>query len=220
LAWVTARAFNGHRPGLLADVWAVPSAVAVQLPLLAAAALAGRVAANRDRSAVVTVWTGPGDTVVSVVALAGWLACGVGSAYVSAGLLLAHAGTRATAPALALADVLAFLAFLLPAGVDAAVCLRTWRAIDPGQAARRAAVLRRAGHTAWAVGPWAAWPPRHGHGTHLVDQLLPVVPPAVWLVAVARTLGVAALLDARGFQAPAPDTLLRIRPAAPGPPFR
>jgi hypothetical protein len=107
--------------------------------------------------------------------------------------------------------------FLVPAGVDADRSLRAWRAIDPGQAARRAAALRRAGHTAWAVGPWAAWPPGHGHGRHLADELLPALPGRVWLVAVAATPALAALLDARGFTTPDPGSLLRVRPATPRP---
>jgi hypothetical protein len=220
LAWVTARAFGGYRPGWFADVWAVPSAVVVQLPLLASAVAGGRVAAARDRSAVVVVSTGPAQTAAAVVTLAGWLAAGAGADYVSAGLLLAHAGTQAQAYTLGLGDLLAWLVFLVPAGVDAACSLRTWRAIDAGQAARHAAVLRAAGHTAWAVGPWAAWPARHGHGTALIDELLPALPPHVWLVAVAATPGVAALLDARGFHTPHPGTLLRVRPATAAPPSR
>jgi hypothetical protein len=123
----------------------VPSAVAVQLPLLAAAVLTGRVAAGRDRSAVVVVWTGPAQTVASVIALAEWPASGVGTAYVSAGLLLADVGTPAQAYTRGTVDLLACLAFLVPAGVNAGRSLGTWRAINAGQAAHHAPGLRGPG---------------------------------------------------------------------------
>jgi hypothetical protein len=117
LAWVTARAFGGRRPGRFADVWPVSSAVAVQLPLLAAAVAGDRVAASRDRSAVVVVTTGPAQTAAAGVAWPDGWPPESGPPTSRPGCCWSTAATRAQAYALGLGDLLAWLVFLARLGL-------------------------------------------------------------------------------------------------------
>jgi hypothetical protein len=125
-------------------------------------------------------------------------------------LALNTATTRTGVIIVAVAALLTLI--LLPAmSIASVIAVQRWTA-GAANAERYTARLRRSGHTAWAIGPWAAWPSGHHTGTTLADQLLPAIPNDVWLVALARNPHIANTLEARGFLAPTGGGLLRVRP--------
>ena len=216
LAWVTSRAFAGDRwPRWVGDLWAIPPAVALYLPVVAAWALGGgRIATNADRTALVGVSVSRRDALPLVGVGVPWILVLVGAFNAAADGILALPRTP-TQDVVVLTAVLA-LTMLVVAPLAVQVWALFWRLRADGAAGadRYVVQLRRDGHTAWAIGPWATWPPHRKAGRKLVDQLLPQVPAHVWLVAVARDESVAGLLDERGFLTPAAAGLLRVRPPA------
>lgn len=215
LAWVAARAFLGERrANRVGGLWAVAPAALIYLPLLTTAALRRHVAASPDSRSVVAVWTGSRDRLTLIGVEVAELAILAGIIDVVTGLALATVTTLTGVIVVTVMLGALFALILLPATVDAsAMVVQRWKA-KAASAERYTAQLRHSGHTAWAIGPWAAWPPGRHTGTTLVDQLLPEVPPGVWLVAVARDTHIATTLDARGFLTPAGGGLLRVRPPA------
>jgi hypothetical protein len=211
---VSSRAFTAGRwPRRLHPAWAL-SQHWMQIPVATAAVLGGRAAISPDRTAVVVVTTSRWDAVVLLAVGCLWVAIAAAIIRGVADLVVAVAdpvtGPVGVVAALGLLTVLV----VAPIVLDIVVLLTGRIRAGAVSPERYTARLRGLGLTAWAVGPWAAWPPHRGAGRALVDQLLPAVPDHVWLVAVARTPKVAEHLHRRGFITPEEGGLLCVRPAA------
>jgi hypothetical protein len=215
LAWVTARAFLGSTwPHRLGDAWALASGALVYLPILLSAALRQHLAASTDNHALVVISTSRRDRLVLI---------GVELVHFTVVVVVFHAATSlvlgsvttwtGVIVSIVVLFTLALLILLLTLREVVVAAVQLWK-VKTDRAERYTAQLRRRGHTVWAIGPWAAWPPSRRSGTDLVDELLPQVPHGVWLVAVARNSHIARTFDTRGFLNPADDGLLRVRPPA------
>jgi hypothetical protein len=201
LAWVISRAFGvAQGPGPGGDVWAVPAAVLLDLPVVLAATLTGRAATNKDRSAVLIVYPDRRSSAGLYLIAAVWFAAMIAITYVASDLSLSWVTTRTQLHAAVAAWIVIGIAILAPAFANAAILVRRGLQRDALGTFRHAARLRREGKPTAVISAWAAWPAHHGAGRRLADDILPHVPPQIWLVATADDQTVERWLHHRGFR--------------------
>ncbi len=204
LAWTAAHALSslptGHRGGMLlgaclrpiAALWVIPMWVIVWIPAVGLTTHRGEVARRSRRALVLAL--APGGVSPRAAAFMLTYSC---LAAVIPFTLLPRAG----------------LILLIPVAADTTAMARRVARAGRGTAGR-AAQLAAAGKTVRIVGLYAAYPPRHGHGNALLEQLVRSAPADVWLLAAAGSEKLAELYrTVYGFRSWHPDRpLLLERP--------
>lgn len=215
LAWTFAQSYSllpwpGSRPGTsgavlraLRTCWPVPLWITLWLPIVALLVQWGHLA-RRDRHAAVLIMPfGQRPPARAVGAAVLWFVPLIVVVYV------VPAWQQSAAP---FTQILVLLVCVDLIGL----CRRAFRVRGTGRLVRgRARLLLDRGVPVHLVGQYAAHPPRQGHGSALLDELLLAAPDDVWLLAGAASPVLAQRYGRYGFRSwdPKNPLLLERRPS-------